>query len=736
MLDLSIWIILIIITSSLFLGLVAFFKNPKNKTNRLFLLMIIFVVIWQLSNFFENEDISHNLAKLFLRIDFASAVFVGYSWLMFVLNFFQGNRLIVKPVIKIITFFISLLLALLSFTNLIIFNISFSNGSIRFDNGYLWLFYALAVIAFFVISYAILILNLLKSRGLMRMQILYIFLGFSISSIIALVINLFLSNSLTVDQSRIGLYGIIVFIICTFYAVIKYRLMDIRIVAGKIISYLLIAAFAYVTFYAVTGLNNSFFGSIFTTNAYLLGIPLALCFSIIFTPFQRLVQKLTKHYLFAGVYNSQETLENLTNQLTTIINLNQVIDLVVDTIKNTLYLDKSGVLLIDQSVQPVKYQIAKVIGFNRQNGISLVQNNFLTQYLTKNQKPLVKEELDFLSEQAKNENDRQSFVTLKNHMTKIEASLCLPLISNNQLIGIIVLGDKISGGAYSQEDLKLLSLLSSQASIAITNARYYKETQDFNKTLQTKVDEQTKDIQEKAVRLEKLLKMRSEFLDIASHQLRTPTSVIKGTLSMMKEGDLDKMSSKEKTYFVEGMFQKSVKLESIINDILVASEMDTADFDIKVEDEIELDKFVEKEVSEHQFDAQEKNITLTFEKLTPGPFKIKGSAKYLEQVIDNLISNALKYTLKGSIKTTIKQDGKDITIAVSDTGIGIPKDDMERIFNKFIRGKNARDVYTDGSGLGLFIIKRVMDQHPNSKVWVESEEGKGSNFYLQFPLLK
>ncbi|MCX6786127.1 MAG: HAMP domain-containing sensor histidine kinase [Candidatus Komeilibacteria bacterium] len=254
--------------------------------------------------------------------------------------------------------------------------------------------------------------------------------------------------------------------------------------------------------------------------------------------------------------------------------------------------------------------------------------------------------------------------------------------------------------------------------------------------LEQRVGEQTKDIQEKAVRLEKLLKMRSEFLDIASHQLRTPTSVIKGTLSMMKEGDMEKMPVEEKTRFIEGMFQKSVKLEGIIDDILVASEMDTANFDIKAEDKIELDKFVEKAVSEHQFDAQEKKLALTFEKLSNGPFKIKGSAKYLEQVIDNLLNNALKYTPQGSISTTIKNDEQNVIVAVKDTGIGIPKTDVGKIFNKFIRGQNARNVYTDGSGLGLFIIKRVMDQHPGSKVWVESEEGKGSTFYLQFPLLK
>jgi signal transduction histidine kinase len=151
--------------------------------------------------------------------------------------------------------------------------------------------------------------------------------------------------------------------------------------------------------------------------------------------------------------------------------------------------------------------------------------------------------------------------------------------------------------------------------------------EELTEKLEERVDRQTKEIKKKAEHLEKLLKMRSEFLDIASHQLRTPTSVIKGTLSMMKEGDFDKLDIKKKQEFIEGMFQKSKKLEGIINDILIASEMDTAEFDISVEDEIELDKFLEQEVKGHQFDASEKKVALTFEKLAPGPYIIKVSSR-------------------------------------------------------------------------------------------------------------
>ena len=260
--------------------------------------------------------------------------------------------------------------------------------------------------------------------------------------------------------------------------------------------------------------------------------------------------------------------------------------------------------------------------------------------------------------------------------------------------------------------------------------------EELTEKLEERVSEQTKDIQHKADHLGKLLKMRSEFLDIASHQLRTPTSVIKGTLAMMKEGDIKDLPPKQQTKFVENMFLKAVKLENIINDILVASEIDTANFSITLDDEIDLDKLAEKIVDEHQFDAKTKKLKLTFKKPAGKTFKIKGNIKYLEQAITIFIDNALKYTPKGEVNVSIEEKDNNAILKIGDTGIGIPKSDLSRIFHKFIRGKNALKTYTDGSGLGLFIVKEVMDQHPDSRVWVESIEGQGSIFYLQLPLMK
>ncbi|MFA6272584.1 MAG: HAMP domain-containing sensor histidine kinase [Patescibacteria group bacterium] len=253
--------------------------------------------------------------------------------------------------------------------------------------------------------------------------------------------------------------------------------------------------------------------------------------------------------------------------------------------------------------------------------------------------------------------------------------------------------------------------------------------------LEDRVKEQTRDIQKKADRMMKLLEMRSEFLDIASHQLRTPTSVIKGTLAMLKDGDLDKMKPIEKAKFIDGMYQKSIKLEEIINDILMASEMDTAgDKVMKLGDKFDLTELVDEIIIQHVLDAKNKKLKLVWDK----PDKLmmmRGSLRYIEEAINNLLDNAIKYTNKGSVLVALTRKKRRALLTLQDTGIGIPIEDQDKVFKKFIRASNARSAYTDGSGLGLFIVKEIIDKHPGAKIWMESVENKGTKFCVEFNLL-
>ena len=255
---------------------------------------------------------------------------------------------------------------------------------------------------------------------------------------------------------------------------------------------------------------------------------------------------------------------------------------------------------------------------------------------------------------------------------------------------------------------------------------------ELTDNLQQEVDKQTKELRAKAIHLEKLLQMRSQFLDIASHQLRTPISVIIGTLSMLKEGSI---KSDQRAKFIDNMYRKGLKLEQIIDDILTASEMDTEKFEVFNPQPADIVEIVDAVAKDKLQQVKEKGLKLQFKKPAK-PIEVMTSHNYLEQAIGNLVDNAVQYTTKGTITMTMSQEKDRVIIKVSDAGIGIPKAELPKLFKKFVRGSNAKEIYTDGSGLGLFIIKEIVEAHPGGKVSVESTLGKGSTFTISLPVVK
>ena len=715
-------------TTSLLLGLFVFNKNRKGKTNIAFALFALSVIIWSIGYYFWQTSNDATSALFFTRLLMAGAVFIPATYLHFVLALIGKLKEMGK--LLIISYLVFFVFFLFNFTSLFINRVE---PLLTFP---FWprpgmAFHVFLAIWVLLVIYATYLLykTFHHSTGIIRSQIKYVLLGFALG-FIAGSTNYLLWYRIPVPPVA-NILGS-VYVAGMAYSIIRYRLMDIRIVFQKILTYLIIAAFAYGYFYAVTSLNNSLFGGVFIKGAYLLGIPLALAFSIIFAPFQRLLQKITKRYLFSDLYNAQETINNLANKLTTIIDLNQIIDLVVDTIKNTMNLERSGVLLADEQAGVVKYKIAKVVGFDEHNGISLVQNNFLTQYLEQSQKILIREELEFLITDAKNTKDKEGFTNLKQHMTKIEASLCLSLISSNKLIGIIVLGNKMSGDAYSKEDLDLLNILSKQASVAIENARLYKQVQDFNKNLQEKVDDQTKDIKRQSQHLQELLDVKNDFLRVANHQLNTPLSVVRNALSMMADNTFPKEQAMPA---IQNGFDR---LNSVIGDFLKAYDLEGEKMTMKPEP-VDIALMIEKLLPEKQNLqlAVERKLKLSIEK---SKFKVPlvfCDPKQIINVISNLLDNAVFYTNKGSVTVTYSMPNTNhLLVSVIDTGAGISDEDKKSMFQKFVRGKGATQLHPDGSGLGLYIAKKIIEGNNGEINVISQGVNKGSVFSFTLPIYK
>jgi Signal transduction histidine kinase len=275
--------------------------------------------------------------------------------------------------------------------------------------------------------------------------------------------------------------------------------------------------------------------------------------------------------------------------------------------------------------------------------------------------------------------------------------------------------------------------------------------QELADHLEIKVKTQTRNLEEKNKNLEKLIKMRSEFLDLASHQLRTPVGVIKNIMEMMDSGDMGRLPPGVRKDYIHNAFEKSLKLKKIISDILVTSELDTVSFTVnnKNAQDLHLEDLVDKTVAETKFEAGQKKIILDWQRPKKPLPLVAGYEHYLSYAISNLIDNAVKYTPStgetsetrdrrdepGRIKIRAEVKGREVVFSVEDNGIGIPPDETGNMFKKFNRASNARKMYTDGSGLGLYIIKEIVEGH-GGRVGVESKLGEGSTFKIFLPIKK
>lgn len=226
-------------------------------------------------------------------------------------------------------------------------------------------------------------------------------------------------------------------------------------------------------------------------------------------------------------------------------------------------------------------------------------------------------------------------------------------------------------------------------------------------------------------------KAKTEFVSLASHQLRTPLTAINWYVEMLMNGDAGKINKEQKNY-LEEVYKGSKRMVDLVNALLNVSRIDLGTFAIDPEpiDFAAASKDVLNELKPSIINKKMK-IKEVYDKNVP---LINADPKLIRIIFQNLLSNAVKYTPeKGTISVGIKKDNEDVLITISDTGYGIPIGQQARIFEKLFRADNARQRETDGTGLGLYVLKSIIEKN-DGKIWFESAENKGTTFYVRMPL--
>jgi signal transduction histidine kinase len=306
--------------------------------------------------------------------------------------------------------------------------------------------------------------------------------------------------------------------------------------------------------------------------------------------------------------------------------------------------------------------------------------------------------------------------------TPIQTVYAAKLVARQKLVGVFVVGSSGHLTDFETPDLDLLERLTEAIGLALDNKLLFEENQQVLMQLKKANS-----------RLKELDKTKDEFISMASHQLRTPLTSIKGYLSMVLEGDVGPVTKNERQ-MIQTAFDSAERMVFLIADLLNVSRLQSGKFVIENKP-TDLAKMVEAQVGQLQDAAAHHGLKLTYQKPENFPVISVDETK-IQQVVMNFMDNAIYYTPSGGrIEVKLEASAKEIIYTVNDTGLGVPKAEQHHLFAKFYRAGNARKMRPDGTGLGLFMAKKVVVAQGGAIIF-RSVEGKGSTFGFSFPRSK
>jgi len=728
----------------LFLGISAFKSNIHSKTNIFFLLLIIGAILWIFSNYLSNTLETYEIVLMANKCIFISTTFLVFALFLFA-SVFPNSESIIKRKYYLLTGFSSILVVILSFTPLIVKNVTLEGGYSSIEFGSCILLYVLNLITLLGLSVYLLIKKYRKAIGLEKIQLQYLLLGAVFTAIGAIITNLILPIVFKIFfLSSLGPTFLVIFAGFSFTSIVKHRFLGIRFLLGKIIFFIVLSIFWLLGFYLFGWLTTIIFGGIFETNTILVSIVVAPIYSWVYLKFDNYIYRVIEDKIMYIDRHPSDMLSKFLKSTSTELDMDKISVYVVNTVKKFLDLEKVGVVLFDKENSKVLYK--KLIGFKLENVRDLLQVINYWEDIGKDP-VLVLEEVKKL--EGKDPKD------VKNRLDKIikcmedeEISAILPLNRKVQLNGIIVVGNKKNSDPFSVEDLRFLEDIIANASVAIGRAILYKEVQSFNETLKTKVEEQTKDLKEKVNQLNEARRKEHDMIDIMGHELRTPMTIIRNYHELL-DNQMNKSSKgtiSEKSEKYMRILGENIQREiALINVLLSATKLEDGQLEINREP-VDIIDVIEDGIMGYEKDAKEKGLYMRFNKPINWEKypQVFADRVRIQEIVDNLISNAVKYTNKGGVEIRVSNDGKYAKVDIQDTGDGMHKKDLKRIGQKFYRSNQYTErekggsfplIRPGGSGLGLFVTFGLIKIH-GGKISIDSSIGKGSTFSFTIPLVK
>lgn len=692
---------------NILIGLTVLLRNIKNITNISFMFFVAFVALWSggLAGFTEAHD--NSSALYWSKLYYIAATGIAVSLFIFCRNYLSDRQssIIMTAMYALPAVLITVLILLIP--NFLTDSIAGNHGNREVIlNPLHYLIYTIVFVFYFFSAIAKLNRRISNVSGNNAIHLRLVLTGVLLAGVLGMFFNLFLPWLGNYRLIWVGPQFSVIMVGFIAYGILRHRLFDIRAVIAR--------SFAYITSFTFIGLIFAITFNLLVTFLFdrnppvqeiLLITTLMWFFAVLYQPFKRLFDRITGDLFYRERYDSQVILDKLSSLLATEINLKTIVE-------------KSSVL-INGALNPsyLRFVVFK-------DGEA-----FIDEGGENNQRAVLRPEIDNFSDVLiiRDEADEKA----KEFLDLYDADVLLKLRTNEETVGAILLGPKQSGTVYSKQDIDLLAISEKELAIAVQNARYFEQIQEFNVKLQQEVEQATSELRASNEKLKALDEAKDEFISMASHQLRTPLTSVKGYISMIADGDAGRVKPEQKRLLDEA-FASSQRMVYLIADLLNVSRMRTGKFVVEPS-KVNLADIVEEEIKQLKPTINARRLKITFDKPQNLPLVMLDATK-IRQVIMNFIDNAIYYTPAGGqidVRLAARKDRLEYT--VKDNGIGVPKEDHAKLFTKFFRASNARKARPDGTGLGLYMAQRVVSAQGGSIIF-KSAKDKGSTFGFMFPL--
>ncbi|MDB5164215.1 MAG: putative Histidine kinase [Candidatus Saccharibacteria bacterium] len=695
---------------NLSLGLVVVLKNRGNFTHTSFAIFAFIMAAWLITSYYSNDiHFSHQLLFWLNRATLFLPGMGLYFLLLFTLEFTRFQYKWFRPFaigFGVLTLFISVLSA----TPLLVTGIERRGNVEAVMFGPLVPLFTLFILSLFLSIVIILASSIARLHGSARARTKIMAASLFTSLAITLGTNLVLPVMFNnYSYIYVGLLSTIIIVGGFSYAIVKHRLFDIRTIVARSLAYLLLlvtlgAGYSLMTFKVGQLL---FTHTEISTPQQTFNVITALVLALTFQPLKHFFEKITDKIFFRDHYESQDLMNQVSHVLASEIQLVELSRKVRRVLTKNMRVGRVDIVVVDNNrvfVETGQYVVSRLEDLARDLG------ELRGKLLVTDEEP---------------EGRRKEI--LQNYGISVLAALR----THEDKVGYLLFGEKLNGDIYSNTDLGVIPIIADQLAVAIQNAKGYVQIQQFNKTLQSKVTDATKQLREANHSLEQLDEVKDEFMSMASHQLRTPLTVVDGYLANILDGMYGNFNKEQSQALA--LVQNRVRLtSSLVTDLLNMSRMEAGRFFIDAKP-VDFGQMVEQEIEQLKMKAEEFGASLHYSAPTKKLPLLNIDEQKTRQAIMNLIDNAITYAPKGTVHIKLEAVGNQVMFTVTDSGIGVPVADQAKLFHKFYRAGNAKKTKVDGTGIGLFLVKRVIQQEGGTIIFT-SKIGEGSTFGFRLPV--